>query len=70
MLSGNRIAQEYHGYVDSCLEILKENEMLHLSPKFHVFLKILVEYERGVDSPYYNWFAALPRKWNTAASLD
>lgn len=70
ILSGNRIAQEYHGYVDSCLEILKENEMLHLSPKFHVFLKILVEYEQGVDSPYYNWLAALPRKWNTAASLD
>lgn len=70
VLSASRIAQEYAGYVDSCLGILEEKEMLHLAPEFYLFLKILLEYEKGVDSPYYPWLASLPRTWNTAASFD
>jgi hypothetical protein len=69
IISSSLIAQEYEGYVDASLQILAEMNMQHLHKHFHLFLKLLVEYERGSESPYIPWFEALPRKWNTAVSM-
>lgn len=70
ILSATRIAQEYEGYADPSLGILGRKGLQKLFPQFYLFLKILVEYERGQESPYYPWLAAMPRKWNTAVSMD
>lgn len=70
VLSSARIAEEYDGYVGPSLRVLEKYDMQNLFPQFYLFLRIMVEYEKGTDSPYYPWMAALPRKWNTAASMD
>ncbi|KAL7540459.1 hypothetical protein ACHAXR_010128 [Thalassiosira sp. AJA248-18] len=38
-------------------------------PLFYVFLKVLVEYERGEDSPWYYWLNSLPRVFNNGAAM-
>jgi hypothetical protein len=38
-------------------------------PKLYPFLKVLVEYERGVESPYYPWLDAVPRLYYNAVSM-
>jgi len=38
-------------------------------PLFYLFLKILVEYELGKDSPWYPWLNSLPRLFNNGAAL-
>jgi len=70
ILSSARIAQEYGGYVESSFEILGQKGLQNLYPHFFLFLRLMVEYEQGSDSPYYPWLAAMPRKWNTAVSMD
>ncbi len=70
ILSSARIAQEFQGYVDPSFRILDEKGLQILYPQFYLFLKVLVEFEKGLESPYYPWMAALPRKWNTAVSMD
>lgn len=69
ILSAYQIAEEYNGYVDASLQTLSEMNMPHLHKHFHLFLKILVEYEKGSESPYMPWLNAMPRKWNTAVSM-
>mmetsp|Transcript_35499 Transcript_35499/g.86054 ORF Transcript_35499/g.86054 Transcript_35499/m.86054 type:complete len:488 (+) Transcript_35499:132-1595(+) len=70
ILSAYQTAQEYNGYVDASLQTLAEMNMQHLHKHFHLFLKVLVEYEKGSESPYMPWLNAMPRKWNTAVSMD
>jgi hypothetical protein len=70
ILSSARIAQEYQGYVEPSFQVLESMGVYHLNQQFYLFLKILIEYESGAESPYYPWMAALPRKWDTAASMD
>lgn len=38
-------------------------------PLFYLFLKILVEYERGVNSDWYPWLNSLPRIFNSGAAM-
>ena len=38
-------------------------------PLFRLFVQILVEYEKGADSPYYAWLNALPRRYNNGAAM-
>lgn len=38
-------------------------------PLFYLFLKVLVEYERGQDSPWYTWLNSLPRVFNSGAAM-
>lgn len=70
VLSANAIGGEYQGYIDGCLGFLSERGYEKVYAQFVIFLKVLVEYEQGVNSPYYPWMAALPRAWNTAVSMD
>lgn len=36
---------------------------------FYLMLKVLVEYEKGQDSPWYHWLNSLPRYYTNAASM-
>ena len=38
-------------------------------PTFYLFLKVLVEYERGQDSPWYYWLNSMPRVFNNGAAM-
>mmetsp|Transcript_26367 Transcript_26367/g.56045 ORF Transcript_26367/g.56045 Transcript_26367/m.56045 type:complete len:461 (-) Transcript_26367:260-1642(-) len=38
-------------------------------PLFYLFLKVLVEYERGQDSPWFSWLNSLPRLFNNGAAM-
>jgi hypothetical protein len=38
-------------------------------PQYHLFLKILIEYQNGVDSPWYPWLNSLPRKFSNGSSM-
>mmetsp|Transcript_23437 Transcript_23437/g.31085 ORF Transcript_23437/g.31085 Transcript_23437/m.31085 type:complete len:464 (-) Transcript_23437:276-1667(-) len=71
ILSAANIAAEFDGYADAAVGIVEYEEgMQHLIPQFYLFLKVLMEYEQGVDSPYFAWLNSLPRQWNTAVSMD
>ena len=38
-------------------------------PKFYLFLKILLEYSRGMESVYYPWLDSLPRLYYNSVSM-
>eukprot|EP00534_Pseudo-nitzschia_fraudulenta_P003338 CAMPEP_0201121830 /NCGR_PEP_ID=MMETSP0850-20130426/5620_1 /ASSEMBLY_ACC=CAM_ASM_000622 /TAXON_ID=183588 /ORGANISM="Pseudo-nitzschia fraudulenta, Strain WWA7" /LENGTH=457 /DNA_ID=CAMNT_0047388385 /DNA_START=256 /DNA_END=1629 /DNA_ORIENTATION=+ len=38
-------------------------------PKFYLFLKVLLEYTRGTESPYYPWLDSLPRLYYNSVSM-
>jgi uncharacterized membrane protein YgcG len=38
-------------------------------PKFYLFLKVLLEYSRGIESPYYPWLDSLPRLYYNSVSM-
>lgn len=38
-------------------------------PMFHLFLKILIEYEKGDASPWFPWMNSLPRHYYNGASM-
>jgi hypothetical protein len=69
ILSSARIAEEYAGYVDPALKVLGSKGLMNLEQQFYLFLRVIVEYERGAESPWYPWMAAMPRKWDTAVSM-
>ena len=38
-------------------------------PLFYLFLKVLVEYERGTESAWYPWLNSLPRTFDSGAAM-
>lgn len=38
-------------------------------PMYHLFLKILMEYEKGDESPWFPWLNSLPRRYYNGASM-
>lgn len=71
ILSAGLVSQEYGDYVGASFEILeRKGNLQRVYPQFFLFLRVLVEYEQGMNSPYYPWIASLPRKWDTAVSMD
>mmetsp|Transcript_22517 Transcript_22517/g.25110 ORF Transcript_22517/g.25110 Transcript_22517/m.25110 type:complete len:487 (-) Transcript_22517:42-1502(-) len=38
-------------------------------PQYYLFLKVLLEYEKGTDSAWYPWMNSLPRKFANGASM-
>jgi len=42
-----------------------ESEFRH----YYLMLKLLVEYEKGIESPWYQWMNSLPRYYTNAASM-
>ena len=72
ILSSSQIQEEYSNYIpDACYQVLREKDVLDKSYReFFLFLKLLMEYQNGMNSVYYPWLNSMPRKWNTAASFD
>ena len=38
-------------------------------PKFYLFLKVLLEYSKGSESPYYPWLDSMPRLFYNSVSM-
>lgn len=71
VLSSIKAVQEFGGALRPA-----ENELMNtgkveqrLLPLFRIFVKILAEYEKGPGSPWYPWLNAMPRMYNTGASM-
>ena len=68
VLSSNRAAQEFGRMqeVDVLLESLEVTDQIRY---FYLMVKILVEYQKGQDSPWFPWLNSLPRFYTNGASM-
>lgn len=62
------LAMDRAGVEEAILQMQRIGAGLSI-PEFYLFLKILVEFERGVQSPYYPWLDSLPRLYYNAVSM-
>ena len=68
MMSTSRAKQEF-GNQDPAVDFLVRNGAGDQVPLFYLFLKIMVEYQNGDQSPYYPWMNSLPRLYYNAISM-
>lgn len=67
ILSSNM--QEYGEQLAPAEDLLVQAGLGDQIPLFRLFVKILVEYEKGDQSPYFPWLNSLPRRYNNGASM-
>eukprot|EP00534_Pseudo-nitzschia_fraudulenta_P014146 CAMPEP_0201233700 /NCGR_PEP_ID=MMETSP0852-20130820/5534_1 /ASSEMBLY_ACC=CAM_ASM_000632 /TAXON_ID=183588 /ORGANISM="Pseudo-nitzschia fraudulenta, Strain WWA7" /LENGTH=188 /DNA_ID=CAMNT_0047526709 /DNA_START=92 /DNA_END=658 /DNA_ORIENTATION=+ len=61
---------ELKGLVDAAEETLLVLGVTEKDfPMFHLFLKILIEHEKGDESPWFPWLNSLPRRYSNGASM-
>lgn len=68
-LSSSKAAMEFEGLLGQAEAELVEAGLQEKLPLFYLMVKILSEYEKGQESPYYTWLNSLPRSYNTGASM-
>lgn len=56
--------------LDQYIDPSENDGNVPLSCHFYLFLKILQEYDMGMDSAYFPWLDAMPRKFSTALNFD
>ncbi|KAL7431925.1 hypothetical protein ACHAXH_004776 [Discostella pseudostelligera] len=61
--------QEFGASLSICENQLVQAGLGDKVPLFRIFFKIIAEYERGEESPWYPWLNSLPRVYNTGASM-
>jgi hypothetical protein len=57
------------GSIRKAVDLLQRLGAGDTVPKFYLFLKVLLEYTRGIDSPYYPWLDSLPRLYYNSVSM-
>ena len=57
------------GGVQTAVDLLTRLGAGDTIPKFYLFLKILLEYTRGAESPYYPWLDSMPRLFYNSVSM-
>lgn len=70
ILSSNKAGQEFGMILSDGEQQLANAGLAHQVPLFRLFVKILVEYEKGTQSPYYPWLESLPRRFNNGSSMS
>lgn len=73
VLSSNAICQEFGGDIEAAEYALVEMDQgtAQRLPLFRLMVKILAEYDKGQDSPFYPWLNSLPRMYfNGVAMTD
>jgi len=70
ILSSKRAEEDDFPRMRSLAQFFEQKGAKDLVPQFFLFLKVLKEYERGPDSPYFPWLDAMPRKFSTAICFD
>ena len=69
VLSSSAIQQEFAGRLDASEQLLVQRGASDRLPLFRLLVKILVEYEKGTQSPYFAWLNALPRIFYNGVSM-
>ncbi|KAL7473307.1 hypothetical protein ACHAXS_013771 [Conticribra weissflogii] len=67
--TSSKAAMEFGGSLGEAESQLINAGLEDKVPLFRVFVKILAEYEKGENSPWYTWLNSLPRIYNTGASM-
>ena len=69
VLSSSGIQQEFGGSLDQAEQILAQHGVTDRLPLFRLMVKILAEYEKAEQSPYYPWLNAMPRIFYNGVSM-
>ncbi|KAL7453946.1 hypothetical protein ACHAWC_005576 [Mediolabrus comicus] len=69
ILSSGIVRNELYAFLSTAEASLADQGMEKDIPLFALFVKVLAEYERGTDSPFYYWLNSLPRKFNNGAAM-
>jgi len=67
-LSSRESLQEI-GRIEAAEKRLVSAKAAEHVPQFYLFLKILIEFEKGDQSPWFPWFNALPRYYANGSSM-
>ncbi|KAL3908790.1 MAG: hypothetical protein SGILL_008346 [Bacillariaceae sp.] len=67
IFSGTKAAQEMN--LQAGENALAQGGLQYRIPLFRLFCKVLLEYQRGEESPWYPWLNSVPRRYNTGASM-
>jgi|Transcript_14311 hypothetical protein len=69
VLSSNRCAEEFGQSLAYSEERIKEGGVANQIPIFRMGVKILAEWEKGDQSPWYYWLNSLPRVFSNGVSM-
>jgi hypothetical protein len=70
VISSSRAVREFGRTLSSCeKQLTKAGVSADAIPLFRVFFKILAEYEKGDQSPWFPWLDSLPKSYDNGASM-
>mmetsp|Transcript_25568 Transcript_25568/g.60452 ORF Transcript_25568/g.60452 Transcript_25568/m.60452 type:complete len:511 (-) Transcript_25568:130-1662(-) len=69
ILSSYQCYEEFGGYLEDAETLLRSLNVYHQRRHFVLMIKILLEYEKGVESPWFPWLNSLPRYYSNGASM-
>ncbi|KAL7547212.1 hypothetical protein ACHAWF_010530 [Thalassiosira exigua] len=69
VFSSSKAAQEFGAPLSQCESQLTQAGLQDKVPLFRIFWKVLAEYEKGDQSPWFQWLNSLPRFHNNGASM-
>ena len=69
VLSSNRAAEEFGQSLQYSEDRIKEGGVANQIPLFRMGVKILAEWEKGDQSPWYYWLNSLPRLYTNGVSM-
>ena len=70
VLSSSAIQQEFAGGLDGAEQILTQVGAADRLPLFRLMVKILREYELGMESPYYAWLNSMPKLFYNGVAMS
>ena len=68
-MTGSKAREEFGAGSSAAEQILTNSNESEYLPQFYLFLKVLKEYELGMESPWYPWLNSLPRYYSNGASM-
>lgn len=69
IFSASKSVDEFGQSLAQAEQELANGKCAEKIPLFRVFIKILVEYEKGDQSPWFPWLNAMPRRFNNGAAM-
>lgn len=57
------------GQLTEAEDLIERLNGLEDLPQFYIFVKILLEYQNGEESPFFPWLNSLPRKFDSGAAM-
>ena len=69
VLSSNRCAEEFGQSLQYSEDRIKQGGVANQIPIFRMGVKILAEWEKGDQSPWYYWLNSLPRLYSNGVSM-